>query len=194
MRRYAFFLCLLCWLGAFAQSLDVDGERSHWEVNFLAGLNNDGWETDFGITYFPIQYVGIKADIGFAGEIEELGDWGKDEWETGHHYAARFKFIPSLVLRTPQLVRWKSQDAGFYLFAEPGIVLSPGARGSKNAEWCNWDFKAGVNLQLDRIILFAGYGISNFSLMSGSPYNYWGTGAKDNYITHFGFIGTAYKF
>lgn len=99
-------------------------EVKHWEGSFLCGLNTDGYQFDFGIAYFPIHFVGIKANLGFTGEIEELGDWGKDELETHHHYTDRFKFTPSLVFRTPRLIHWKSQDAGFYIFAEPGIVLS----------------------------------------------------------------------
>jgi len=49
-------------------------------------------------------------------------------------------------------------------------------------------------LQVDRFIFTIGYGISNFSLYSGFPNNHWGTPDKDNYITHSGFIGGAYKF
>lgn len=177
-----------------AQELKVENERLSMEADFLAGLNTDGWEASFGIAYFPIRYVGLKARVGFAGEIEELGDWGKEEWETGHTYATRFKFIPSLSLRSPRIVNWKSQDAGIYLFAEPGIVLSPGASGSKEARCFRCDFKGGVNMQFGRLIVFAGYGVSNFSLFSGFPDNHGGTPERDNYITHSGFIGTAWKF
>ena len=179
---------------AIAQTVHVDDEVSHWEADILGGLNNDGWQFDFGVAYFPLQYIGVKANIGFAGEIEQIEDWGKDELETGHSYASRFKFNPSLVMRTPRLINWKSQNAGIYLFAEPGIILSPGASGSKGARYCNWDFKGGINLQLDRFILFVGYGISDYSLYSGFPTAMNGLPQNDNYITHSGFIGTAYKF
>lgn len=177
-----------------AQTLKTDDGLLHWEGSFIAGLNTDGYQFDFGIAYYPIQYVGIKASLGVNGEIEELGDWGKDEFETHHHYAVRFKFTPSLALRTPRLIHWKSQDGGFYLFAEPGIILSPRAVGSKHAEYLNWDFKGGINLQIDRFIISVGYGVSNFSLYSGWPTNHWGSSDRDKYITHSGFIGGAYKF
>ena len=87
---------------AIAQTLHVDDEVSHWEADILGGLNNDGWQFDFGVAYFPLQYIGVKANIGFAGEIEQIEDWGKDELETGHSYASRFKFNPSLVMPHPQ--------------------------------------------------------------------------------------------
>ena len=188
---------LLSFIFAFmtdAQTLKIEDEVSHWEGAFNCGLNNDGYEVDFRGLYFPIQYIGVKIGVGFAGEIEEFGDWGKDESETGHSYAVRFKFNPAVALRTPRLINWKSQDAGFYLFAEPGLILSPGAQGSRNAQYFRWDVKTGINMQIDRYIFTIGYGISNFSLYSGTPVNYWGTGDKTNYLTHTVYIGGAYKF
>lgn len=181
-------------LCASAQSLACADGLMRWEGAMSGGLNNDGYEVDFQAAYFPLPYVGIKASLGFAGEIEELGDWGREEWETGHEYAIRFKFNPSLVVRTPRLIHWKSQDAGFFLFTEPGIVLSPGASGSRNARWFSWDVKTGINFQIDRYIVTLGYGISDFSLYSGAPVNHNGLPKNTNYITHTVFIGGAYKF
>lgn len=178
-----------------AQSLNIEDGKCHWEGGFNAGLNNDGYEFDFRIAYFPIQYIGIKAGIGVAGEIWELEDWTDEyEDEVYYKYAARFKFNPAIVLRSPKLINWKSQDASFYLYVEPGIVLSPGARGSRNAQYCRWDVKSGVNLQFDRFIVTIGYGISNFSLYSGAPITNWGLPENTNYITHTVFIGGAVKF
>lgn len=194
MKRLFFLLFLFAAVAAQPQSLKVDGDVSHWEADILAGLNTDGWQLDLGAAYFPLQYIGIKANIGTAGEIEELGDWGKEEWETGHSYATRFKFTPALVLRSPRLINMPDQYARIYLFAEPGLILSPGASGSRNAKTFRWDFKAGINLQIDRFIVFAGYGVTNFSLYSGRPIARNGYPANLNYLTHSGFIGTAYKF
>lgn len=194
MKRILLPLFLCAALAATPQSLNVDGDVSHWEADFLAGLNTDGWQIDLGAAYFPLQYIGIKANIGTAGEIQELGDWGKDESETGHQYATRFKFTPALVLRSPRLINLSDQHAGIYLFAEPGLILSPGASGSRGAKTCRWDFKAGINLQIDRFIVFAGYGVTNFRLYSGRPATRAGLPESLNYLTHSGFIGTAYKF
>ena len=169
-----------------AQSLKVEEDIYHWEANFLAGLNNDGWQCEFGATYFPIQYVGLKTNVGFAGEIKEFGDWGLDDDETGHHYAVRFKFNPSLVLRSPSIAVFDN-GAGLYFFTEGGVILSPGASGSHNAKTCCWDAKCGINYQKGRVTLFGGYGITNFTLYSGCYDN-------DRSLTHSGFIGTAYKF
>lgn len=181
-------------VGAKAQALKVDDKPLHWEFDFSGGLNTDGAQLDIGLAYFPVQYVGFKASIGGAGEIKEISDWGREEWETGHHYTLRFKFRPSLVFRTGRIIDWKRQDAGIYLFAEPGFILSPGAEGSKHAKTLNWDFRTGVNLQAGECVFFIGYGVSNYSLYSGRPFSHWEGPDKDNYKTYSGFIGFGYKF
>lgn len=197
MTRYLLLVLLLFHIPAFGQSLSADGDNYNWEANILTGLNTDGWEISFGAAYFPVEYIGIKANIGLATEIEGLVDFIEGitsdyiDFDEPYYYdTARFKFNPSLVFRTPRLIHLKSQDAGFYMFAEPGFVLSPGGSGSRNAKACCWDLKCGINFQIDRLILFAGYGISNFYLFSGyRPDNF-----NSGYLTHFGFIGSAFKF
>lgn len=52
----------------------------------------------------------------------------------------------TIVLRSPCIATWKKQDAGFYLSAEPGITLSPGASGSRDARTFHWDCKVAVKL------------------------------------------------
>lgn len=177
-----------------AQSVRVDNETLRWEGGMSAGLNNDGYQIDISAAWFPLQYVGAKVTLGFAGEIKEIGDWGDDDWNSEDDYAIRPKLIPALVLRSPRLVNWKSQSGGFYLFAEPGFILSPGAAGSHHARIFNIDLKTGLNLQLERVVLSLGYGISGFSLYSGRPINHHGLPDRDNYITHSVFIAATYKF
>lgn len=169
----------------------------HWEADIFAGLNSDGWQFDIGAAYFPTACVGLKASIGMAEEIEGLGDLIKnaihdypyDDYYDTPYYTARFKFNPAIVLRTPRVIYWRSQDAGFHLFAEPGMVISPGARHSRNAKICCLDLKAGINLQIDRFIVCVGYGITDFNLYSGHP-----RFKNSDTLTHSGFIGGAYKF
>lgn len=195
---FAFIVSMLFPLNAISQSLYSEGEKYHWEAGLNAGLNTDGFEVEFRGLFFPTQYVGLKIGLGFAGEIGELADylsywdddWRYDELRHEPDYAVRFKFNPAIVLRSPEIFHWKSQDGGFYLFTEPGVVLSPGASGSRNAEWFRWDIKSGINLQVDQFIFTLGYGISNFSLYSGT----WSNPDTSNYTTHSVYIGGAYKF
>lgn len=177
-----------------AQTLNHDEGVAHWELGFHAGLNNDGYEAEVRALYFPIQYIGVKVGLGAAGEVEEFEDWGKEEWEKYNDYAVRFKFNPAIVFRSPRLFSWKSQGAGIYLFTEPGIIISPGASGSRHARCFRWNVQSGINIQIDRFIFTIGYGISNFSLLSGAPWNHNGLPVNTDYITHSGFIGGAVKF
>lgn len=196
MMRYILicFVSILLANEISAQSVRVDNETLRWEGGMSAGLNNDGYQIDISAAWFPLQYVGAKVTLGFAGEIKEIGDWGDDDWNSDDDYAIRPKLIPALVLRSPRLVNWKSQSGGFYLFAEPGFILSPGAAGSYHARIFNIDLKTGLNLQLERVVLSLGYGISDFSLYSGRPINHHGLPDRDNYITHSVFIAATYKF
>lgn len=186
-------------LFAHAQTINVDHETAaHWEWSLTGGFNTDGWQWDTGVAYFPTSTVGVKMSIGMAGEIGEInwGGWEDDYYGDTYfdHYTWRFKFIPALVLRSPRLFCWKNSDTGFYLFAEPGLVLSPGAEGSHGAKTFRYDMRGGVNIQADRCIISLGYEWTNFSLYSGHPYSDQNTSGKDNYITHGGFLGFAYKF
>lgn len=199
MRNYFILLVALFSLSTYAQSLDIDGETKHWEYNINGGLNTDGWQWDTGIAYYPIETIGFKLAFGFAGEIHELSDWDFGYYEDYYHnydkdYTVRFKFMPSLVLRTPQLIRWDSAECSLHLFAEPGLILSPGAEGSRNAETVRYNFRGGINIQSGIFIISAGYEYSNFSLYSGYPYNEHGLPDNDNYTTHSGFLGLAVKF
>lgn len=184
-----------------SQNINVDGTTMKWEASFDSGLNTDGYEVNFGVAYFPVSFIGLKTAIGFSGEIVRVEDWDID-WDDDYirpnlnncNYAIRFRFNPSVVIRSPRIIHWKSQDAGFYFFGEPGFILSPGASGSHKAQILCWNIRAGINMQIDRFILGIGYGLSNFSLYSGEPYNENGLPSDIEHRTHSGFLTAAIKF
>ena len=62
-------------VGMSAQSLRVDESTYHWESGAMLGFNNNGYEWDFRVAYFPIPYFGIRLSLGMAGEIPALEDW-----------------------------------------------------------------------------------------------------------------------
>lgn len=188
MRQFVYIILVaLGTLFSGAQTLRVDDTISRWEVGFNAGLNSDGYEFDFRGLWFPTQYAGLKLGIGAASEIGELSDWIEtDEWESQSDHTTRFKFNPAIVLRSPRIIDWKKRGAGFYIFAEPGIILSHGASGSRGARTFCLDIKAGINMQIERFIVTLGYGASDFQLYSGFPHD-------TSPLTHTVFIGGAYK-
>lgn len=195
MLRYcAIFFLIACAVCARGQSLEHDDGVAHWEAGMGTGLNTDGYEVDARIVYLPVQYLGFRASVGFAGEIGELAEWLTDnEWWYDDYYRyddynSRFKFGLALVLRSPCLLNWQKQDVGFYLFGEPGFVMSPGLSGSRNPRWICADMKAGINAQLGRAVFTLGYGISNFSLYSGTQPR------GSDYLTHTVYVAASYKF
>ncbi|MCI9285682.1 MAG: hypothetical protein HFJ91_07835 [Muribaculaceae bacterium] len=203
LRQIFITIMLAVAMHAGSQTLDVDLTRAHWEGTFNAGFNTDGWQMDAGVAYFPVQYIGVRASLGMSAQLQDLVDlifdsdpdniWGVRE--DNDIYASRFRFTSSVVLRSPKIIRMGSPDAGIYLFAEPGIVLSPGSYGSRHARIACWDMRCGINLQSDRYVFYLGYGLSNFALLSGYPYSdaeYYKS--TDDYLTHSVFIGVAYKF
>ena len=65
-------------------------EKCHtnkWEANFLLGLNSDGYDYSISCAWFPIRYAGVRLELGFAGEIEGLQDWGGRKTMTSIAYA-----------------------------------------------------------------------------------------------------------
>lgn len=62
-------------VGMSAQSLRVDESTYHWESGAMLGFNNDGYEWDFRVAYFPIPYFGIRLSLGMAGKIPALKGW-----------------------------------------------------------------------------------------------------------------------
>lgn len=128
----AFVAALLSTFCALAQSLMTDDGVKNWEVSVTGGLNTDGFQLDAGVAYFPVQYFGMRMAIGMASEIQgmwsfiggALSDYDYMYWDENDYYA-RFKYTVAFDLRSPCIIPWKSANGGFYLFAQPGITLSP---------------------------------------------------------------------
>lgn len=185
-----FWLILLSTIGinAMGQSLRSDDKTLHWETGLDLGA---GWRTGFvgtlRLSYFPIQYVGVRSSIGMAGDIIF-------QWSSSTDKAIRFVFNPALVLRSPRLYPKDQGNDGLYLFAEPGITLSPALSGRSGARTTCWDIKAGLNLKVDEmIILTLGYDVTNLNLYSGTskydPTDIW----KDR-VSHGIYVGIGVQF
>lgn len=200
--KYLLTICFSLFVFAIqGQAIDLEDGPASWEAGLNLGLNKDGYHGEMHLTYFKSQYLGLKVGLGFAGEIWELEDWLGDDvsdygyvYDRDYDYAIRFIFNPAIVLRSPRIINWRQQEAGIYLFAEPGLIMSPGASGSRNAKWLRWDAKGGVNLQIDCFIFTLGYNLTNFSLYSGSPQNHWGNPDITEYLTHTIYVGGSIKF
>ena len=185
------------WFGLwFLQPLSLSAQseldsKAPFEFGFMAGLNSDGYEVSAAVSWFPVSYVGLKADLGFAGEIKELADWGTEY--TDKSYCIRFKFTPSVEFRTPALVHWPRKKADFRLFANPGLTLSPGGAGSHDADWCNWTVRTGILFHTSTVRIAVGYGISDYYLLSGNAHSchlLFSPGSRP--LTHSGFVSASF--
>ncbi|MCM1450955.1 MAG: hypothetical protein NC102_01685 [Clostridium sp.] len=176
------------------------------KYNFGLGLgldfSKDAYEGDINFTYYPVPTFGIRASLGMAGEYRDLYDRWFDDWGCEHYsyaddYTWRFKFSPSIELRSPALVKF-SDTSSLRLFANPGVTLSPGAEGSRGAKWFTWQIRGGLEFDFGSIALQMGYRCTNFYLYSGNPfsrteYEFDRDLIPDRY-THSGFIAFLIRF
>ncbi len=192
LKRILLIITLLGALSASAQSIVVDGNLLRGEFNFNAGLNTDGYQLEMGIGYFPSDCFGLRFTFGTNGEVKAFDDC--DCWSNPDDYAIRVRFTPALVFRTPRIVPFREPDSGLSLFAEPGLTLSPGASGSKDARTVCWDVKAGFNFQFGIGFFVLGYECTNFSLYSGRPYSRYDQPVDTDRLTHSVYAGIGIKF
>lgn len=175
----------------------IQDEYYRFEGLVSIGLNTDGSEWSMGVAWFPIPYLGLKAAIGLDSEIREMGSWvwGDDYEEPDYDdYCSRLQFITSFELRSPSLIRFRSQGFGIQLFASPGMIMSPRASGSSSGEWLYWSLRGGLMTVLnERCTLQAGYGCSSFNLYAGSPVSHYGYDTG-HHNTHSFFVSFGYKF
>lgn len=180
--------------------------RAQEDMNFGLGagfdFSKDAYEFDVNFTYYPVQTFGFRVSLGMAGEYEEMYDqwsdrWGYDHYYFNHNYTWRFKFSPSIELRSPALIKF-SESNNLRLFANPGITLSPGAAGSDNAKWFTWQVRGGLEFNFSNIALQMGYRCTNFYLYLGNPYSEtdyeMDRDLFPNHYTHSGFIALVVRF
>lgn len=157
--------------------------------------NSNAWILEPSVTWQFHRYVGVAAGIEITAQhnqasrsIDLDGHWANlvdNEVNFGW-----IVFKPSIVLRSPSLIR-RNDDIKLWLQAEPGISLAcpfhnsltyeiidfndHGGTGNtlgyetfsnKGLEWFYWNARVSLNLELDRWVIGAGYGLSNFDYYS----------------------------
>lgn len=193
-----FALALLPWIANAQESQ----EDCHYGLGLGMDFSKDAYEFDLNFTWYPVQTFGLRASLGFAGEYRDLYRHWLESWEDEYYYydrdyTWRFKFSPSIELRSPALVKFNS-DSNLRLFANPGITLSPGAPGSTDAKWFTWQVRGGLEINVNIVSIQLGYRCTNFYLYSGNPYSETDYEVDrdlfpDRY-THSGFISTVFHF
>ncbi len=185
--------------------------RAQEDFSYGVGIgfdfSRDAYEADLNFTYYPVQTFGVRLSLGAAGEYRKMfydiddyifgDDYPNYYDDYDRNYTWRFKFSPSIELRTPTLVKFGS-GSGLHLFANPGITLSPGAEGSHDAKWFTWQVRGGLEFEFNLFAVQVGYRCTNFYLYSGNPwsnvdYEFDRDLYRDKY-THSGFISFVMRF
>jgi len=198
--RKLFVIMILVFVPWLAQAQESQ-EDCHYGLGVGMDFSRDAYEFDVNFTWYPVETFGLRASIGCSGEYREMFDDIYDDWRYEYdyynNYTWRFKFSPSIELRSPALIKF-GDDKNIRLFANPGITLSPGASGSMDAKWFTWQVRGGIEVNFGIVSLQFGYRCTNFYLYSGNPYSETDYEVDRDLIpdryTHSGFISAVFHF
>lgn len=159
-------------------------------------LNNEqAWQLEPNVSWHFHKYFGVGLGMEFTSQYNQPSRLtvidGHEAVLTENERAVSWIiFKPSVIFKSP--VVWKSRDDYFRLWiqAEPGLSLGCPTRNSltydilvfqgaigqtidyrrfpnKGLQWLYWNARASVSLAIDRVIIGAGYDISNLDYYSG---------------------------
>lgn len=221
MKKIAFITIMA--LMAYSTTVAQENTFKHWQARVEASsYNTIDWGLEFGINYFPIQYVGVGVGLCTAGDFTSTGtSFTKNGmlYETNDLHDGVW-FRAGIQLCSPYL--WQSSDKEMRLSvkADVGITLPmptnnnvkykelPNSGGTyvniqeqsvKNhgARACYFHVKPAVALDIDRWQVWVGYTFSDLDVYSGSR-NVVIEGQKldlpSRQYMHGGTIGIGYRF
>lgn len=187
MKNFGAIILALALLGpnaANASGKDEDGGAWHHGVGVTGELtSSDTWQLEASYHWFPVKYVGVGASVGLWRQIGYDGAPSANEWRTdeGDRSLMNGFFMPSLLLRTPAIIRTEVVDIG--LMAEPGFMMNvPYSRvdieetdgvgyttgydhvSCNRGRWYAFSLRTGVYASFDQIHLSAGYVYSDLDI------------------------------
>lgn len=157
--------------------------------------NSNAWTLEPSVTWQFNRYLGVAMGIEFTSQHNQAsrstdidGHWAN--LVDNQVNCGWIVFKPSIVFKSPSLIR-KNEDIQLWLQAEPGLsVACPfhnsltyeiidfndhGGTGNilgyrtfrnKGLNCIYWNARLSLNISLDRWVIGAGYGISNFDYYS----------------------------
>ena len=193
MKKLLILLVLLVVaLTTFAQE-----EKRSLTVMLYGGIylnNEQAWTIEPSVAWHFHKYIGTALGMELTSQYNQPS---RTTTINGHEASladnekdvAWIIFKPSVVFKTPNLLKNKD-DIRLWLQAEPGISLACPFRNSLTYEiydikgnvgtvmdymrfpnrglnWFYWNARLSVNMSIDRIVIGAGYGISNLDYYSG---------------------------
>lgn len=159
-------------------------------------LNNEqAWQLEPSVEWHFHEYFGVALGIELTSQYNQpsrqtIIDGQEAELTDNERNIAWVILKPSMILKTPKV--WKSSDNYYRLWfqAESGISMACPFRNSltyeikefqgavshtvyyrkfqnKGLKWFYWNARVSVNFAIDRLIIGAGYYISNLDYYSG---------------------------
>ena len=193
MRKiYVLFMSLM-----FAGTSYAEERTKIFEANLYGGiyLNNEAaWILEPSATWHFNPYLGLALGLEFTSQYNQpirttrINGNGAKLAEDEQNVSWLF-FKPSFLIKSPVL--WKDADDYMHLWVqvEPGLSLGYSRnsltyvtvfdRGegppqfesatfrNKDMDWLYWTARMSVRLDIDRIVIGAGYGLSNLDYYSG---------------------------
>lgn len=198
--------CIILSSSGWAQSYTDGVDNFQFHSQLTLGFNTDGFEPTISFGYYPIEYLGIRATLGFPMDmsgfsniVHDIGEiivgpdyYYDDYYNYNNDYISRFTFSPSIEFRTPKLVSFKKNNLDFRLFAAPGLCIATPPPHAHNANWAYWQGEGGILANIENLTFTLGYKASNFYLYDGcSPRD---IKEREGYITHTVYFGIGYSF
>lgn len=86
--------------------------------------SSDTWQLEASYHWFPVRYAGIGVSLGMWEQYSYGGVPATNEWRTDDDSRCMMSafLMPSLLLRTPALIR--TESVGIGLMAEPGFMMN----------------------------------------------------------------------
>jgi len=159
-------------------------------------LNNEqAWQLEPAVSWRFHKYIGIGIGIEFTGQYNQPSrstviDGYDAELTENERNIGWVILKPSVIFRSPDI--WKNKENTLHLWAEaaPGISFACPFRNSltyeirekqgmvaetvdykrfpnKGLQWFYWNARVSVNFAIDRIVVGAGYYLSNLDYYSG---------------------------
>lgn len=183
-KKVTALLMSLLTLTANATNLPEKEKPSHHRVGATGALANNTWQWEFSYHYMFCPYIGIGTGIGMWGQIASEGYPSGKDWSINDYYEGTKNgyLRPSIVLRSPILLKTKQLDCG--LFAEPGLMMSlPEVNvqidlyyqdypvehrfiSSSKGQWGAIDCRMGVYLNVEHVDITLGWFLSGHDIYS----------------------------
>ncbi len=188
--------------------------------------NEQAWIIEPSITWYFHKYFGISMGVEFTSQYNQPSHTttinGFDAYSDDITKNIGWMiFKPSLVIKSP--IVWQNRDREYKLWfeAEPGLSLACPFRNSatynistipginapgwdyksfsnKGLQWFYWNARLSANFSMERVVIGAGYGISNLdyyscrrniTLQNGSKYH-----VPKKELSQCIFLSVGYKF